>query len=129
MNESNTYKRQIQIVFKNSGQGTLSTGTNDHTHFLQRPSHTLQFISFHVAKTGRKIKVYSISSQVPQLVKTLGEEREVSEGDLGSIPGLGRSPGKGNGYPLQYLVLENSMDYVHGVTKSQTQLSYFHFFY
>ena len=78
MNESNTYKRQIQIVFKNSGQGTLSTGTNDHTYFLQRLSHTLQFISFHVAKTARKIKVYSISSQVPQLVKTLGEERECS---------------------------------------------------
>ena len=31
-------------------------------------------------------------------------------GDLGSVPGLGRSPGEGNGYPLQYTVLENSMD-------------------
>ena len=48
--------------------------------------------------------------------------------DLGSIPGLGRSPGEGKGYPLQYSSLENSMDYtVHGVTKSQTQLSDFHF--
>ena len=36
-------------------------------------------------------------------------------GDLGSIPGLERSPGEGNGYPLQYPGLENSMDYiVHG---------------
>ena len=42
-------------------------------------------------------------------------------GDLGSIPGLGRSPGKGKGYPLQYSDLENSMDYaVHGVAKSRT---------
>jgi len=42
-------------------------------------------------------------------------------GDLGSIPGLGRSPGKGKGYPLQYSGLENSMDYaVHGVAKRQT---------
>ena len=48
-------------------------------------------------------------------------------GDLGSIPGLGRSPGEGKGYPLQYSGLENSMNYiVHGVTKSQTQLSEFH---
>ena len=46
--------------------------------------------------------------------------------DLGSIPGLGRSPGEGNGNPLQYSGLENSVDYlVHGVTKSWTQLSNF----
>ena len=50
-------------------------------------------------------------------------------GDLGSIPGLGRSPGEGSGYPLQYSCLENSMDRgawrvtVHGVTKSHTRLS------
>ena len=44
------------------------------------------------------------------------------------IPGLGRSPGEGNRYPLQYSGLENSMDsVVHGVTKSRTQLSDFHF--
>ena len=41
-------------------------------------------------------------------------------GDLGSIPGLGRSPGKGKGYPLQYSGLENSMDCIDlGVAKSQ----------
>ena len=49
-------------------------------------------------------------------------------GDLGSIPGLGRSPGGGNGNPLQYSCLENPMDRgawraaVHGATKSQTWL-------
>ena len=49
-------------------------------------------------------------------------------GDLGSIPGLGRSPGEGKGYPLQYSGLENSMNcIVHGVAKSRTQLSNFHF--
>ena len=48
--------------------------------------------------------------------------------DLGSVPGLGRSPGEGKGYPLQYSDLENSMDcIVLGVTKSQTQLSNFTF--
>ena len=46
--------------------------------------------------------------------------------DLGSVPGLGRFPTEGNGYPLQYSCLENPMDRgywwatVHGVTKSQT---------
>ena len=50
-------------------------------------------------------------------------------GDLGLIPGLGRSPGEGNGNPLQYSCLENYMDRgayratAHGVTKSQTQPS------
>ena len=48
-------------------------------------------------------------------------------GDLGSIPGLGRSPGEGKGYLLQYYDLENSMDgIVHGVAKSWTLLSNFH---
>ena len=48
--------------------------------------------------------------------------------DLGSIPGLGRSPGEGKGYPLQYSGLENSRDcIVHGIAKSWTWLSDFHF--
>ena len=47
-----------------------------------------------------------------------GKEPACSVGNLGSIPGLGRSPGEGNGYSLQYSGLENSMDFiVHGVTK------------
>ena len=46
----------------------------------------------------------------------------------GLIPGLGRSPGEGKGYPLQYSGLENSMDcIVHGVAKSWTRLSNFHY--
>ena len=57
-----------------------------------------------------------------------GKESAHNAGNLGSIPGLGRSPGEGKGYPLQYSGLENSMDcIVHGVTKSQTGLSNFHF--
>ena len=57
-----------------------------------------------------------------------GEESACNAGDLGSIPGLGRSSGKGKGCPLQYFGLENSMDCIdHGVRKSQTQLSDFHF--
>ena len=56
-----------------------------------------------------------------------GKESTWNAGDLGSIPGLGRSPGEGKGYPLQYSGLENSMDcVVHGVAKSRIQLSDFH---
>ena len=48
--------------------------------------------------------------------------------DLGLIPGLGRSPGEGKGYPVQYSGLENSMDYiVLGIAKSGIRLSNFHF--
>ena len=58
-----------------------------------------------------------------------------NEGDLGSIPGLGKYPGEGNGNPFQYSCLENSMDggawqaTVHRVAKSQTRLSDFTFFF
>ena len=54
------------------------------------------------------------------------KESNCNAGDLGLIPGLGRSPGEGNGNPLQYSCLENSMDRgawwatVHGVAKSWT---------
>ena len=57
-----------------------------------------------------------------------GKESACNARDLGSIPGLGRSPGEGKGYLLQYSGLENSMAcIVHGVAKSRTQLSDFHF--
>ena len=59
---------------------------------------------------------------------SVGKEPTYNVGDLGLIPGLGRSPGEGKGCPLQYSGLENSMDcIVHGVAKSQTRLSDFHF--
>ena len=70
-----------------------------------------------------------ISSQVAQTVRA----STYNAGDPGSIPGLGRSPGEGNGTPLQYSCLENPMDggawqaTVHGVAKSRTRLSDFTF--
>ena len=57
-----------------------------------------------------------------------GKASAYNAGDPSSIPGSGRSPGEGNGNPLQYSCLENPMDQgawwatVHRVTKSQTQL-------
>ena len=66
---------------------------------------------------------YSWASLVAQT-----KESACNEGDLGSILGLGRPPGEGKGYSLWYSGLENSMDsIVHGVAKSQTLLSDFHF--
>ena len=61
-----------------------------------------------------------------------GKESACNVGDLGLIPGLGRSPGEGNSDPLQYSGLENSMDRgvwqatIHGVAKNGTQLSHTH---
>ena len=83
-------------------------------------------------------KYFQISTFETQKRKTLGssdsKEFACSSGDPGSSPGSGRSSGEGNGNPLQYSCLENSMNRgawqatVHGVTKSRTQLSYFNFF-
>ena len=57
-----------------------------------------------------------------------GKESACNSGDPGLIPGLGIHPGEGNDNPLQYSCLENSMNcIVHGVAKSQTGLSDFHF--
>ena len=56
-----------------------------------------------------------------------GKESACKAGDMGSIPGSEKSPGEWNGYPLQYSGQKKSMDcIVHGVTKTRTQLSYFH---
>ena len=55
------------------------------------------------------------------LCDSAGKESTCNVGDLGLIPGLERSPGEGNGYPLQYSGLENYMDCIfHVVAKSQT---------
>ena len=69
---------------------------------------------------------------VKNLPANAGDTRD-SGSMAGSIPGLGRYPGRGNGNPLQYSCVENPMDrgawqaMVHRVAKSQTQLSNFHF--
>ena len=57
------------------------------------------------------------------ILGSAGKESACNVGDLGSLPGLGRSPGEGNAYPLQYSGLKNSMEcicIVHGVAKSRT---------
>ena len=74
--------------------------------------------TFQIVDYSTKLKVFPGGS--------FGKESAWNAGDLGSIPGLGRFPGEGNGNPLQYSCLKNSMDRrawlatVHEVTKSQT---------
>ena len=59
---------------------------------------------------------------------SVGKESDCNSGDPGLIPGLRRSTGEGNGYPLQYSGLETSMDYtVPGVAKSWIRVTYFYF--
>ena len=69
--------------------------------------------------------LYQLSYSFPD--SSAGKESACNAGDLGSIPGSGRSPEEMIGYPLQYSGLENSMNcIVHGITKSWTLLSDFH---
>ena len=73
--------------------------------------------------------MHSISVSMVVPAGSVGRESACNEGDLGSIPGSGRSPGEGNDNPLQFSCLENSVDKgvwwatVHRVTKSHTWLS------
>ena len=79
---------------------------------------TLHFSCFQYSPRGHK--------ELGFLGGSAGKESACNWGDLGSIPGLERSPGEGESYPLQKSGLENSMDcIVHGVKKSWTQLSDF----
>ena len=78
-----------------------------------------------VAKSRTQLKRLSTHASTPVFLGfpcgSAGKESTCNAGDLSLIPGLGRSPGKGKGYPLQYSGLENSMDcIVHGVAKSWT---------
>ena len=74
-----------------------------------------------IRKFGTKSTVSKYFIMWTYLVLSNGKESACNAGVWGLIPGFRRSPGEGNGYPLQYSGLENFMDcVVHGVTKSQT---------
>ena len=110
-------------------------------HILQKTITPLQF-SFKVPEPLTHLSIHQFLGHLNWIQPTLGiptytdlpfpcgsagKKSSCSAGDLGSIPELGRSPGEVKGYPLQYSGRENSMDTIHGVTKSQTQLNNFHF--
>ena len=84
---------------------------------------TSQWHFFYNKELGPLDSLLSCSG-LPLLEESICNARDLG----GSIPGLGRSPGEGKTYPLQYSGLENSMDcLIHAVAKSQTWLSDFHF--
>ena len=87
---------------------------------------SLSVYSCHLLLSSASVRsIPFLSFIVP--IGSAAKESACNVGDLGSIPGLGRSPGEGKGYAVQYSGLENSMDHVvHGVTKSQTRLNDFH---
>ena len=99
----------------------------------QRPH--LKVLPHHLLITSFQVNYFHVSEcWLPHLMGfpggSDGKEPVCNAGDLSSIPGLGRLPGEGSGYPLQYSCLENSMDKgtwgatVHMVTKSRTWLSW-----
>ena len=92
---------------------------------------TQQTFNKHLLTDQRVFKTFKTSLQLLAGFPggSAGEESTCNARVLGSVPGLGRLPGEEKGYQCQYSGLENSMGcIVHGVTMSQTQLSYFHFF-
>ena len=114
--ESDTELRSLDFI----ATGSLSGGGN---LWIVKP----KLLGFQTGSQTSDINPHLLTYQgFPD--RSVGKESACSAGDLGSIPGLGRSPGEGKGYPLHYSCLENSVDcIVHQVTKSQTQLSDFHF--
>ena len=113
-------------------KGFVSLG-HRHFHMLFLLSHIntcLSWVSSSVLTSSEKRRFNFLAQQdSPIICGSDSEESACNAGDLGFIPGLGRSLRGGHGNPLQYYCLENPMDRgawwatVHGVTKSQTRLS------
>ena len=97
---------------------------NDHpplSHHLLKSLVEKEKYNYTVHTRFQKKKIITYSRFMGFPGGSTSKESTCNAGDLGSIPGLGRCPGEGNGHPLQYSGLENSMDYtVHGVAESRT---------
>ena len=79
--------------------------------FRRYPSCLERESSFQLVYTFHQLNSCYVAESLGFSDSSFGRESACSEGDLGSIPGLGRSPGEGKGYPLQYSGLENPMDW------------------
>jgi len=112
----------------------LSSNSSKLSHLDKSPHSFKESVSKVLQKNScfELIYVTIWASLVTQMVKNLPAVLRAT-GDQGSVPGLGRSPGEGNGNPLEYSCLENPIDRgawqatVHGVAMSQTRLTDFHF--
>ena len=112
-----------KLCSKHRNTHTQITTTNA---IVCMPTHTQQNLPVLLAGVVLKYCFKFIYFRFPGGLS--GKESACNVEDLGSILGLGRSPGEEKGYPLQYPGLENSVDHiVHGAAKSRTQLNDFHF--
>ena len=101
----------------------IKTKINSFKYYFQPPLFCLFF--FEISQLYFELGLGLGLGDFPE--SSAGEESTCNVGELGSIPGLRRSPGEGKGYPLQYCGLENSMGcIVYGVTESD-MMSDFHF--
>ena len=106
----------------------MAIGSQSQTQLKRFNMHSFGHIIIQVGSFCCQLKIYFVSNhsiyELPQWLNSIESTRNA--GDLGSIPGSGRSPGGGNSNPLQYTCLKNPMDRgawratVHGVTKRQT---------
>ena len=100
------------------------THTHTHTHTHTRFVHGQT--EFHLGQSSAPCTFSIFKGYLSFPGGSAGKQSACNAGDLGSIPGLGRFPGEGKGYPLQYSGLEYYMDcIVDGVAKSRTELSHF----
>ena len=112
-------------VSMNSSPGNVHGSTCE---TIQGNSVNILTSSFHSNENKKEDKKMPCFSYEGFLSGSAGKESACNMRSLGSVPGLGRSPGEGKGCPLQFYGLENSMErIVLGVAKSQTQLNDFHF--
>ena len=111
-----------------------------HFHALEKEMAThSSVLAWRIPGTGAWwAAIYGVTQSRTQLKRTssssssgsAGKESACNAGDLGLIPGLGRSPGEGKGYPFQYSGLENSMDcVVHGVGHDWATFTFFFTFH
>ena len=118
-----TYNFTVSLLYPQFAS-TDSTNLNLTVLQCRRPQ-----LNSWVGKSPRRRYILPTPVFLNFLVARMVKESACNVGDLGSIPGLGRSPGEGHGNPVQYSCLDNSMDRgawqvtVHGVSESQAQLN------
>ena len=115
--EIDVFLESFCLFYDPTDVGSLISGSSA----FSKPSLNISKLSVHILLKPclENFGHYFASMGFP--CSSAGKESTCKAGDLGSIPGLGRSPGEGSGYSLQYSGLENSMDcIVHAVAKSRT---------